>query len=187
MFLICGLGNPGKKYIKTRHNIGFVLIDKIVKDYKFILIKKDKKKELYKGLIGNKKCILIKPLTYVNLSGLPILEALNYYKIKTSNLYVVHDDLDLSNSKVKVKIGGSNGGHNGLLDIDKFVGNYYHRIRIGISRPVNKDLIPQFVLKKFSKEEDKLINYKINKISKYFELIFNDNNLFLTRISEMEK
>ena len=79
MFLICGLGNPGKKYLRTRHNIGFVLIEKLISNYNFVVLKKDKKKELYKGQIGKKKCILIKPLTFMNLSGSVLLETLNFY------------------------------------------------------------------------------------------------------------
>ena len=115
MFLICGLGNPGKKYLKTRHNIGFVLIEKLISNYNYITVKKDKKKELYKGYIGRQKCILIKPLAFMNLSGSVILEALNLYKIKNSNLYVVHDDLDLKLAKIKIKTGGGNGGQQGSV------------------------------------------------------------------------
>ena len=187
MLAICGLGNPGSKYTKTRHNIGFVLIDKIAKNYNFVLLKKDKKKELYKGLIGKKNCILIKPLTFMNLSGLSVLETLNFYKIKTKDLYVIHDDLDLSLAKLKIKIGGGNGGHNGLASIDDFIGVNYYRIRFGIGRPIKKNLVSSYVLKKFLKSEEKLINNKISKITENFELIFANANLFLTRISERDK
>jgi len=187
MLAICGLGNPGSKYAETRHNIGFVLIDKIVKNYNFILLKKDRKKELYKGLIGKKNCILIKPLTFMNLSGLSILETLNFYKIKTTDLFVIHDDLDLNLAKLKIKIGGGNGGHNGLASIDDFIGNNYNRIRFGIGRPIKKNLVSSYVLKKFLKSEEKLINNIISKITENFELIFSNTSLFLTRISEKDK
>ena len=187
MLAICGLGNPGKKYMKTRHNIGFVLIDQVVKKYNFTFLKKDSKKELYKGLINKKNCILIKPLTFMNLSGLSVLETLTFYKIKTTNLYVIHDDLDLNVAKLKIKIGGGNGGHNGLANIDSLIGNNYNRIRFGIGRPTNKNLVSSYVLKKFIKSEEKLINNKINKITENFELIFSDISLFLTRISERDK
>ena len=96
MFLICGLGNPGNKYVETRHNIGFHIIDKLVSNYNFIKIKKDKKKELFKGYIGNSECVLLKPLNFMNLSGLPLQETLSFYKIDISKLYVIHDDIDLS-------------------------------------------------------------------------------------------
>ena len=187
MLTICGLGNPGKKYLKTRHNIGFILINKIIKDYNFLLIKKDKNKELYKGSIGRNNCILIKPLTFMNLSGLPVSETLNFYKIKTTDLYVIHDDLDLNIAKIKIKIGGGNGGHNGLASIDNIIGNNYNRIRFGIGRPIRKNLVSSYVLKKFLKSEESLINSKIIKVSKNFELIFTNSSLFLTRITEDEK
>ena len=187
MFLICGLGNPGKKYFKTRHNIGFVLIEKLISNYNFVNVKKDKKKELYKGYIGKKKCILIKPLTFMNLSGSVVLETLNFYKIKNSNLYVIHDDLDLKTAKIKIKIGGGNGGHNGLESIDNYIGKKYNRIRIGIDHPGNKDLVTSYVLSKFSKIEEILIYTKCDIVNKYFKLIFSNSNLFLTRIAEEEK
>ena len=187
MFLICGLGNPGKKYFKTRHNVGFVLIEELISNYNFVTVKKDKKKELYKGCIGKKKCILIKPLTFMNLSGSVVLETLNFYKIKNSNLYVIHDDLDLKIAKIKIKIGGGNGGHNGLESIDNYIGKKYHRIRIGIDHPGNKNLVSSYVLNKFSKIEKILINNKLNIVTKYFKLIFSESNLFLTRIAEEEK
>ena len=186
MFLICGLGNPGKKYLKTRHNIGFVLIEKLISNYNFVNIKKDKKKELYKGYIGNKKCILIKPLTFMNLSGSVVLETLNFYKIKNSNLYVIHDDLDLTIAKIKIKIGGGSSGHNGLESIDNYIWNKYHRIRIGIDHPGNKDLVSNYVLNKFSKIEKILIDNKLDIVTKYFKIIFSNSNLFLTRIAEEE-
>ena len=187
MFLICGLGNPGKKYLKTKHNIGFVLIEKLISNYNFVTVKKDKKKELYKGYIGRQKCILIKPLTFMNLSGSIVLETLNFYKIKSSNLYVIHDDLDLKTAKIKIKTGGGNGGHNGLESIDNYIGKKYNRIRIGIDHPGNKNLVTSYVLSKFSKIEEILIHTKLDIVTKYFKLIFSNSNLFFTRISEEEK
>ena len=187
MFLICGLGNPGKKYLKTRHNIGFVLIEKLISNYNFVTVKKDKKKELYKGYIGRQKCILIKPLTFMNLSGSIVLETLNFYKIKNSNLYVIHDDLDLKAAKIKIKIGGGNGGHNGLESIDNYIGKKYNRIRIGIDHPGNKNLVTSYVLSKFSKIEEILIYTKLDIVTKHFKIIFLNSNLFLTRIAEEEK
>ena len=187
MFLICGLGNPGRKYLKTRHNIGFVLIEKLISNYNFVTVKKDKKKELYKGYIGRQKCILIKPLTFMNLSGSIVLETLNFYKIKNSNLYVIHDDLDLKTAKIKIKTGGGNGGHNGLESIDNYIGKKYNRIRIGIDHPGNKDLVTSYVLSKFSKIEEILIYTKLDIVTKYFKIIFPNSNLFLTRIAEEEK
>ena len=101
MFLICGLGNPGKEYINTRHNIGFALIDKLINFYNFVPFKKDSKKEIFKGIIKNDYCFLLKPLNYMNLSGQPIRDVMNFYKIEKKKLFIVHDDLDLELGKVK--------------------------------------------------------------------------------------
>ena len=135
MWLVCGLGNPGDKYKNTRHNVGFSIIDSIVKKNKIALYKKDKNKELFKGILDGYKCLFCKPLTYMNLSGNPILEISNFFKIPNSNIIIIHDDLDLNLGKIKVKIGGGNGGHNGLVNIDNMIGNKYKRLRLGIRRP----------------------------------------------------
>tara|TARA_B100000700_G_scaffold98451_1_gene110853 strand:- start:418 stop:978 length:561 start_codon:yes stop_codon:yes gene_type:complete len=184
MFLICGLGNPGKEYIDTRHNIGFALIDKLVIFYNFILYKKDSKKEMYKGVINNNSCFLLKPLNFMNLSGQPIREVMNFYKIEKKRLFIVHDDLDLELGKVKVKVGGGNGGHNGLSNIDEMIGNDYYRIRIGIDHPGEKHLVSNYVLNKFNETETDIINKQLNNITQNFELVLSDTGLFLTKLSE---
>ena len=184
MFLICGLGNPGKEYIDTRHNIGFALIDKLVSFYNFILYKKDSKKEIFKGVINNNSCFLLKPLNFMNLSGQPIREVMNFYKIEKNRLFIVHDDLDLELGKVKVKVGGGNGGHNGLSNIDKMIGNDYYRIRIGIDHPGEKHLVSNYVLNKFNETEKDIINKQLNNITQNFELVLSDTGLFLTKLSE---
>ena len=184
MFLICGLGNPGKKYENTRHNIGFKFVDKIINQFELNKLKIDKFKELYSGEINNFKILIIKPLTFMNLSGHPIQEIVNFYKIKLDNVFVVHDDLDLDIGKIKIKQGGGNGGHNGLSSIDDCLGKNYNRIRIGINHPGNKNLVSNYVLNNFTKDEKDLINKKIGKMMQNFELILEDIPLFLTRISE---
>ena len=112
MFLICGLGNPGVNYNNTRHNVGFHLVDNIISYFNFDKIKEDKIKELYSGVINNQKIFVLKPLTFMNLSGKAVSEIVNFYKIKLDHTFVIHDDLDLELSKVKIKQGGGNGGHN---------------------------------------------------------------------------
>ena len=109
MFLICGLGNPGKEYTNTRHNIGFNLIDKLSNFYNFLPFKKDTKKEVLKGNINHQSCLLMKPLNFMNLSGQPIQEIVSFYKIDKKKIYIIHDDLDLELGKVKLKFGGGNG------------------------------------------------------------------------------
>ena len=188
MWFVCGLGNPGKKYINTRHNIGFDLIDSIANQYNFVLIKKDKDKEIHKGLIGNNNCFLCKPQTYMNLSGPLIKEIISYYKIPNSKILILHDDIDLKVGKVKIKIGGGNGGHNGLLSIDKNIESNYKRLRVGIGRPNFKSLVSTYVLKKFSKEDRKLIDNIIKIVTQEFKLIFKNEALLLNKISlELKK
>ncbi len=184
MFLFCGLGNPGKEYIKTRHNVGFQLIDKLSKFYNFSSFKKDKKKEVLKGSINNINCLLMKPLNYMNLSGQPIQEIINFYKIEKDKLFIIHDDLDLDLGKIKIKFGGGNGGHNGLSNIDEMIGPNYHRLRIGIDHPGIKNQVSNYVLNKFTDTEMDVIDKQLNKITKNFEIIFSDSSLFLTKIAE---
>ena len=183
MHLLCGLGNPGKKYENTRHNIGFRVLDKIISNYEFKEYKSDKSKKIFKGKIEGKSCYLLKPLNYVNLSGKPIKEFSNYYKIITTKIIVIHDDLDLKVVKVKYKIGGGNGGHNGLTDIDHHIGNKYYRLRIGIGHPGIKNLVGKYVLEKFNKKDEVLINTLINNINKNIcYLLKNNKDLFLTKV-----
>ena len=184
MFLICGLGNPGKEYLNTRHNIGFQLVDKLSSFYNFSLFKKDNKKEILKGTINNNKCFLMKPLNFMNLSGQPVQEVMNFYKIKKDRLFIIHDDLDLSLGKVKIKFGGGNGGHNGLLSLDEMIGANYYRLRIGIDHPGIKHQVSNYVLNKFTDEEMTVINNKLSKITKNFETLLSDTVLFLTKLAE---
>ena len=184
MFLICGLGNPGKEYINTRHNIGFNLIDKLSSFYNFLPFKKDIKKEVLKGEINYQSCLLIKPLNFMNLSGQPIQEIINFYKIEKEKIYVIHDDLDLELGKVKLKFGGGNGGHNGLSNIDEMIGNNYNRIRIGINHPGSKDLVSNYVLNKFTNNEISIIEKKLNKVTDNFNILLDDQVLFLTKLAE---
>lgn len=184
MFLLCGLGNPGTKFSNTRHNIGFRLVDKIINHFKFDKIKEDKTKELFTGKINSNKVFLLKPLTFMNLSGKPVTETVNFYKIIKDKVFVIHDDLDLEIGKIKIKKGGGNGGHNGLSSIDSYLGKQYNRIRIGIDHPGHKDLVSNYVLSNFSNDENKIIDTKLETITNNFNLIFYDIPLFLTKISE---
>ena len=183
MWLICGLGNPEKKYNLSRHNLGFEIIDLLVSEYNFELIKKNKSNEIYKGKFKNTICLLCKPLTYMNNSGVPINELMNFYKVSNSKIIIIHDDLDLKVGKIKLKFGGGNGGHNGLLSIDNNIGKDYKRVRIGIGRPSSRDLVSKYVLKKFNKDDRIIINKKINLLVKYFDLIFDNDSLLLTKIA----
>ena len=183
MIVICGLGNPGKKYTDGRHNVGFAFLDKIKVKYKFNIYKKNKSEEIFRGKIKRKKCYLLKPLTYMNLSGTPIASFLKYYKIPIKNLTVVHDDLDLTIGKIKAKKGGGNAGHKGLQSIDEIIGNSYNRLRIGIGHPSSNILVNKYVLEKFTSEEKKIINKIIELSVEHIDLLFSKKELFLSKIS----
>ena len=153
MILLVGLGNPTPDSNDNRHNIGFKIIDAI--NQKFGL---SKQKPKFKGLlttgnIGNKKVYAIKPLTFMNNSGICIRELIEYFKIDAGDVIVFHDDLDVDFSKIKAKFGGSSAGHNGIESIDKFIGKDYSRVRIGIGKPEKKIEVSDFVLTNFSEEE----------------------------------
>ncbi len=183
MFLICGLGNPGVRYKDTRHNVGFKLADQIIHYYDFTILRANKESELFSGNINNKKVLIVKPLTFMNLSGKTVMEIINFYKIKKNNLFVIHDDLDLKLAKIKIKKGGRNGGHNGLSSIDQYLGEEYNRIRIGIDHPGHKDLVSKYVLNKFSNEEVEVLDKKFEKVVTNLSYIFIDIPFFLTKIS----
>ncbi len=160
MHLIVGLGNPGERYKLTRHNIGFLVVDEILNNLQTTPInKKDFQGELYKS----NDLLLLKPLTFMNLSGKSVAAVKNFYKIDLHNIIVIHDDLDLSLGALRFKIGGSSGGHNGLKSIDQMCGQGYVRVRFGIGRPQNKSEVVNFVLSPFSQKELECIEPVIKK------------------------
>ena len=153
MLLLVGLGNPNPNNSNNRHNVGFFVIDAI--NAKFNL---SKQKPKFKGLlttgnIGEKKIYAIKPLTFMNNSGICIRELLEYFKIEAENVIVFHDDLDIELGKIKAKFGGSSAGHNGVESIDKFIGKDYSRVRIGIGKPDNRISVSDYVLNDFNEDE----------------------------------
>lgn len=157
MKLIVGLGNPGKEYENTRHNIGFMMIDEIVNKYN--LVGKEKLNGIYyEYKINDEKIYLLKPLSYMNLSGTVVKKYLDYFKIDISDLLIINDDLDLPVGTHKLREKGSSGGHNGLKNIEQNIGtNEYKRVKIGISN--NKDIDTRdYVLGKFSKTEKEELN-----------------------------
>ncbi len=164
MLLFVGLGNPTPNSQNNRHNIGFKIVDAI--NLKFGL---SKQKPKFKGLLttGNikeTKVYAIKPLTFMNSSGICIRELLEYFKIDPEDVIVFHDDLDVEFGKIKAKFGGSNAGHNGIASIDKFIGKDYSRVRIGIGKPKDKISTADYVLNDFSEEEKENLETITNKI-----------------------
>jgi PTH1 family peptidyl-tRNA hydrolase len=155
--LIVGLGNPGPNYAKTRHNIGFMVIDELVARHNASKLSSSFEGELYKF----QNHFLLKPLTFMNLSGNSVLKVKNFYKI--DEVVVIHDDLDLPFGAIRFKKGGGHGGHNGLKSIDANISREYIRIRIGISKPKNKGEVASYVLSEFSSEEQKCLDLLIQK------------------------
>ena len=153
MILFVGLGNPTPDSQDNRHNIGFKIIDAINKKFTLSKQKPKFKGLLTTGVIENEKVYAIKPLTFMNNSGICIRELLEYFKIDAMNVIVFHDDLDVELGKIKAKFGGSDAGHNGIASIDKFIGKDYSRVRIGIGKPKNKMEISDYVLQNFDEEE----------------------------------
>ena len=153
MILFVGLGNPSPDNENNRHNIGFKIIDAINQTFSLSKQKPKFKGLLTTGTIGNKKVYAIKPLTFMNNSGICIRELIEYFKIDPENVIVFHDDLDVNFGKIKAKFGGSSAGPNGIESIDKFIGKDYSRIRIGIGKPNGNGGTVEHVLKDFDEEE----------------------------------
>ncbi len=153
MILLVGLGNPTPDSNDNRHNIGFKVIDAINKKFGLSKQKPKFKGLLTTGNISNKKVYAIKPLTFMNNSGICIRELIEYFKISVEDVIVFHDDLDVDFTKIKAKTGGSSAGHNGIASIDKFIGKEYSRVRIGIGKPDSKMEVSDFVLTNFTDEE----------------------------------
>ena len=153
MFLFVGLGNPTPNSENNRHNIGFKIIDAINRKFNLSKQKPKFKGLLTTGNINEKKIYAIKPLTFMNNSGICIRELIEYFKIDAQNVIVFHDDLDIDFGKIKTKFGGSSAGHNGIESIDRFIGKDYSRVRIGISKPKTKIAVTDYVLKDFDEDE----------------------------------
>ncbi|SLN53755.1 Peptidyl-tRNA hydrolase [Roseovarius gaetbuli] len=153
MQLFVGLGNPGAKYEKNRHNIGFMALDRIAEDHGFGPWRAKFQGHVSEGVLGGTKVILLKPGTFMNLSGQAVGEAIRFYKLTPGDVTVFHDELDLAPGKLRVKQGGGHAGHNGLRSIHQHIGEAYQRVRLGIGHPGHKDRVAQFVLQDFAKAD----------------------------------
>ncbi|WP_134679336.1 aminoacyl-tRNA hydrolase [Paracoccus ravus] len=154
MKLIVGLGNPGTKYEKNRHNIGFMALDRIASDQGFGPWRARFQGETAEGRLGDMRVTLLKPATFMNLSGQSVGEAMRYLKLEPGDVIVLHDELDLPPGKARLKLGGGHAGHNGLRSIHQHIGEAYRRLRIGIGHPGHKDRVAHYVLSDFAKAEE---------------------------------
>ena len=171
MFLFVGLGNPTPNSENNRHNIGFKIIDAINSKFKLSKQKPKFKGLLTTGNINERKVYAIKPLTFMNNSGICIRELIEYFKIEAENIIVFHDDLDIDFGKIKTKFGGSSAGHNGIESIDKFIGKDYSRVRIGIGKPNDKIAVSDYVLKDFDDDEKQQLETLKNNITENLAIL----------------
>jgi len=153
MKLFVGLGNPGAKYAANRHNIGFMALERIAQDHEFGPWKRAFQGLVSEGRLGGEKVLLLKPETFMNLSGQSVQAAGQFHKIELSDITVFHDELDLPPAKIKYKMGGGHAGHNGLRSIHTHLGEGYGRVRLGIGHPGHKDRVADYVLHDFAKAD----------------------------------
>jgi PTH1 family peptidyl-tRNA hydrolase len=183
MKLIVGLGNPGGQYADNRHNIGFMALDAIARQHGITQFRSKHAGLLAEGSIGGEKVILLKPQTFMNRSGDSVQQVAQFYKIAPSDIIVLYDELDLVAGKVRVKVGGGNGGHNGLRSIDPQVGLDYKRVRLGIGHP-GKEFVTHHVLGDFAKADQAWLEPLLDAIGKHVDmLIKGDDNGFMNKLA----
>ncbi|WP_347311475.1 aminoacyl-tRNA hydrolase [Defluviimonas sp. SAOS-178_SWC] len=153
MKLFVGLGNPGAKYAMNRHNVGFMAIDRIAGDHGFPAWRSKFQGAVSEGRLGSERVVLLKPMTFMNLSGQSVGEAMRFYKLDPGDVVVFHDELDLAPGKCRVKTAGGHAGHNGLRSLHQHIGDAYDRVRIGIGHPGHKDRVAPYVLSDFAKAD----------------------------------
>ena len=184
MLLIVGLGNPGPKHEKQRHNVGFMAVDEIHRHEGFSTWKSRFQAMTAEGQIADRKALLIKPNTFMNESGRAVGEALRFYKIELSDVIVFYDELDLAPGKVRVKTGGGAGGHNGIRSLDAHIGNEYRRVRIGIGHPGQKERVTGHVLGDFAKADYIWLNPLLDEIGRNIDFLAKgDDPGFMNRLA----
>lgn len=184
MRIIVGLGNPGTKHAGQRHNIGFMAADAIFRRHSFSPWKKKFKAEISNGEINGEKVMLVKPQTYMNLSGESAGEVMRFYKAKPSDLIVFYDELDLAPGKVRIKTGGGHGGHNGIKSLDAHCGKDYKRIRLGIDHPGHKERVTAHVLGDFSKSDQIWLEPLLISIADNIDLLIKgEDSSFMNKLA----
>ncbi len=175
MFLIVGLGNPGAEYAGTRHNTGFMAADFLHRKFGFAPFRDKFDGEIAEGKIGAEKVYLLKPQTFMNCSGNSVVKAAHFYKILPQNIIVIHDDMDLPVGKIKAKLGGGAGGHNGLKSIDAAITPDYNRIRIGVGHPQgDSKAVVDYVLTHFSKADEQIIYDEFEVVAGLIDVLMKD-------------
>lgn len=177
MRLLVGLGNPGPEYARNRHNVGFMAADEIVRRHGFSAFRGGKfQGDMAEGMLGGRKILILKPLTYMNESGRSVHACATFYKIEPADIVVMHDELDLAGGKVRMKRGGGHAGHNGLRSVHAHLGDAYGRVRIGIGHPGDKARVKGYVLKDFSKAEMEWVEPMIESIADNAPYLVDDDD-----------
>ena len=183
MKLLVGLGNPGGQYEGNRHNIGFMALDAIAREHGITQFRSKHSGTLAEGTIGGEKVILLKPQTFMNRSGDSVQQVAKFYKIEPADIIVLYDELDLAPGKVRVKVGGGNGGHNGLRSIDPQIGLDYKRVRLGIGHP-GKEFVTHHVLGDFAKADQAWLEPLLDGIGKHIPLLLKgDDSGFMNKLA----
>lgn len=186
MYLVVGLGNPGEKYARNRHNIGFMAADEIVRRHGFSPWRAKFQGELCEGKIGTNKVLVLKPQTFMNESGRSVAEVVRFYKFQPEDLIVLHDEIDLAPGKVRVKRGGGHAGHNGLRSIHQAVGDNYVRVRLGVGHPGEKDRVSGHVLNDFAKADQKWLEPLLDATAQHLDCLFDGRDAdFMTHVARM--
>ncbi|WP_369212061.1 aminoacyl-tRNA hydrolase [Streptomyces flavofungini] len=179
-WLIAGLGNPGPEYAMNRHNVGFMVADLLAQRIggKFKRAAKAQA-QVVEGRIGppgpaSRRVILVKPMSYMNVSGGPVTSLRDFYKVPTEHIVAIHDELDIDYGALRLKLGGGDNGHNGLKSMTKAMGPDYHRVRFGIGRPPGRMQVADFVLKDFSSTERKELDYFVDRAADAVEALLSD-------------
>ena len=184
MKLFVGLGNPGAKYAQNRHNIGFMAIDRIAEKHDFGSWRTKFQGQICEGKLGDIKVLLLKPSTFMNLSGQSVEKTARFHKITLDEITVFHDELDLTPGKVRLKQGGGHAGHNGLRSIHAHLGADYARVRLGIGHPGHKDAVANFVLHDFPKVDEDWLTALLDGIGNGATyLAFNDGSKFMHAVN----
>lgn len=189
MKLWTGLGNPGSSMSRNRHNIGFMAVDEIARRHGFSPWRQRFRGEISEGMLGGKKIILLKPQTYMNLSGDSVQQAVRFYKISLEDITVFHDELDLLFGRLKVKRGGGAAGHNGLRSMDRCLsGPEYWRIRMGIGHPGSRERVNSHVLGDFAKSEEAVLSQWLDSVSASAAFLAQDvPEEFMTRVALLQQ
>lgn len=184
MLLLVGLGNPGPKYERNRHNIGFMAVDTIVRRHSFQQDRARFQSICAEGLIAGRKTLAMKPTTFMNESGRAVGEAVRFFKLDPSQVVVIHDEIDLALGKIKAKKGGGHAGHNGLRSITQHIGADFWRIRVGIGHPGEKERVHGHVLSDFAKADEPMVTRILDAICDAAPMIADEDfNGFMTRVA----